>query len=949
MPRLVPVVLSLLLVSLPGGAAVGDEKQPGWLGVILDGATISRVVPGGPAAKAGLTSGDVLQEIDGRKIATLEDVRTALGKRSAGEEVAVRYRRGEAEATTKVVLGKRGDSPFPFPPGGPETLDTPPHYDRERDPLPLAASLKAGLAWLASEQEESGMLPAGPAFPGYSQRFHVAVTSIGGMALMLDPGHEAAAEKALRFVLSCGHADGYVYFRAPSFKGMWEHGFATQFLAEMLLRKRSRGEETSKIEKALRRAVALIERVQNLEGGWGYRAMPDPHAEVGPGAAMLDALLLARKGGIPVRKRTIERGLQSQCALMLPPRPETTQGEWRSFSYEANAFTVASLLGWKDRPDTKVYLEALRSVSPEGYFATFTESTRMRGVYWATGNHTLGLFYTALAFRRLGESRAEEFAKWHERVAAGLAKMQREGGAFKGWFGDVYGTAFTCLTLGARTGKLAQFAADGVPVARKEIDAAGAPAIALEGERKLAIGAFLSAAKSRHGWKGLSATRDSVGLKEGATEWSPTDLEAFLPAGPVPVGREWEVPAETVERLFSPFHPHVRGVMAARATAFEKGTLTLELRALVKFGEASASHVQTTSFDGTARIDAANGQFLSLTLETISGCTRVRQGRGRYVTLNDVHLRLASGEAPAGAAPDKPSTGGKLLVGNVDAKEPVAATPEEVHLGLKAHPNISQARPFWLFVPGGLAEGSKPPLVLVFHRRGRLRSFSARQVFGGKDLEIYAGKDLAAWKDLAAKEKFALLVPLGEPDILWMGMAWRTGDRGRLVTALLDAAAGMHAFDRSRVYLVGTGEGAHAALATAVRMGGGIAAVAACNPPLFTGALSKGDIVYPETAAGLAAASKGRRPPMLVLAGTRDTELSAQSHRNLAVKTARYQDSSRIPAAHIRKAVDVLVKAGFEIEFVTIDTRHYAPLPDERVEEVWNWLSKRRVPEGDGK
>ena len=45
--------------------------------------------------------------------------------------------------------------------------------------------------------------------------------------------------------------------------------------------------------------------------------------------------------------------------------------------------------------------------------------------------------------------------------------IKREDGAFKGWFGDVYGTALACLTLGTGSGKLAHFEAGGEPVQAK--------------------------------------------------------------------------------------------------------------------------------------------------------------------------------------------------------------------------------------------------------------------------------------------------------------------------------------------------------------------------------------------------------------------------------------------------------------------------------------------------
>ena len=69
------------------------------------GATISSVTPGGPAAKAGLRSGDVVVAIDGR---TVLDADTAIvdirGEHRPGDTVTVTYLRGGTQRTTRVTL-----------------------------------------------------------------------------------------------------------------------------------------------------------------------------------------------------------------------------------------------------------------------------------------------------------------------------------------------------------------------------------------------------------------------------------------------------------------------------------------------------------------------------------------------------------------------------------------------------------------------------------------------------------------------------------------------------------------------------------------------------------------------------------------------------------------------------------------------------------------------------
>lgn len=989
-------VCLLLVLSPLAGFAGEDEAEPrerGFLGVTLDGTTIRVVQPETPAARAGLEPGDVLVAVDDAEIGSIEDLRAVLADRYAGDEIALRVRRGEEVIEKTVVLAPRPKAPagslppgVQLPPGvdlPPEILerlrkrmrqpiDAPRHYEHEGEVLGPEESLRAGLGWLAAQQEEDGKLPAGEAYPGYPQRFHVAVTSLGGLALLLDPAFEEAAEKALSYVLSCSHDDGYLYDSSPSFKGMWEHGFGTLFLAEMLRHQRAQGEDTTDLEAALRKAVALIERVQNLDGGWGYRALPDPHAEVGPGAAMLDALLLARRVGVPVQERTIRRALKSQAALMLPPRPETVQGEWRSFSYEANAFVLASLLGWKERPDTAVYLEALESVAPEAYFRAYTETTVMNGVYWATGNHTLGLLYSALAFRRLGEAHADAFGAWHADVAARLAEVQRADGAFKGWFGDVYGTAFACLTLGARSDRLAWFhAAAGTPTEAPAGPAGEGAPPALDETRALRVTASLQEASTRHRWSGLEATVEGVGLQAGRTALPAALLRTLLPtSGPLTPGRRWAVPAGTVARLFQPFHETVRGRMEAEVVGREGDRVDVALRALVKFGPESGSHVLTTSFSGTMQLDAAAKRITALDLDTISGCIRVKQSQaGRstsYVALNDIDLEVHGRDAEAGAlpaapegaedAPRQPAAGRGvdvgLLDGTFEVHEAPATTREEVDLGLRPVPGTSAQRPYWLFVPEAYDPAVLPPLLVVLHRRSRLGSYRSGQAFGAQDLERYAKRDLESWRQLAEEEGCLLALPLGDVDILHMGLSWQTREHTRLLDALLESVGTTHAFDPTRVYLAAQGEGAHAALATALRRGEAVAAVTLANPPLFDGESripwgsgGKRTLVLPEPVPDLLAEASARKVPVLLLAGNVDTELDLDGHAVSSLPDcSRYQDTSKIPSSHLKRMAGLLEKAGHKVRFEEFEGRHVDPFPRAKVKEAWSWLRGHRLP-----
>ncbi len=69
------------------------------LGVRLDGLTVKAVVPGSPAAKAGLRAGDVFLEAAGRKLETLRDLFMALFRSRGKVEVLVQRKEKKVKLT----------------------------------------------------------------------------------------------------------------------------------------------------------------------------------------------------------------------------------------------------------------------------------------------------------------------------------------------------------------------------------------------------------------------------------------------------------------------------------------------------------------------------------------------------------------------------------------------------------------------------------------------------------------------------------------------------------------------------------------------------------------------------------------------------------------------------------------------------------------------------------
>jgi serine protease Do len=71
------------------------------------GALVTEVDGGGPAAVAGLQPGDVIVELDGQPVKTIEDLLSALRRTRAGAQIPVKFLRGSAQEQVSVTVGER--------------------------------------------------------------------------------------------------------------------------------------------------------------------------------------------------------------------------------------------------------------------------------------------------------------------------------------------------------------------------------------------------------------------------------------------------------------------------------------------------------------------------------------------------------------------------------------------------------------------------------------------------------------------------------------------------------------------------------------------------------------------------------------------------------------------------------------------------------------------------
>jgi dienelactone hydrolase len=93
-------------VGEKAAAAVRRLGRTPYLGVVFagEGATVSQVAAKGPAANAGVQPGDVVVQLGGTKVTSLQEVRRVLQGHDAGDKLALEVRRGGTSVMLTVEL-----------------------------------------------------------------------------------------------------------------------------------------------------------------------------------------------------------------------------------------------------------------------------------------------------------------------------------------------------------------------------------------------------------------------------------------------------------------------------------------------------------------------------------------------------------------------------------------------------------------------------------------------------------------------------------------------------------------------------------------------------------------------------------------------------------------------------------------------------------------------------
>jgi hypothetical protein len=293
-------------------------------------------------------------------------------------------------------------------------------------------AIKKGLDYLASRQQEDGSFAGG----GYSR--NVAVCALTGMAFMASGStpmrgpYGLATRRCVDYILSKAADSGLVNDEGSSSHGpMYEHGFATLFLAEaygMTMRR--------DIREKLAKAVRLIVETQNDQGGWRYQPVKS-EADISVTVCQMMALRAAKNAGIfvpnEVRNRCIEYVKKSQNddgGFMY-----MVHGGGSAFPRSAAGVVALYSAGYSG-PEVEKGLAYLMKHLPKGD----------TGV----GHYFYGHYYAVQAMWHAG---GDWWKKWYpavrdELVAVGSPHRQREDGSWTdASISAEYGTAMACIIL----------------------------------------------------------------------------------------------------------------------------------------------------------------------------------------------------------------------------------------------------------------------------------------------------------------------------------------------------------------------------------------------------------------------------------------------------------------------------------------------------------------------
>jgi hypothetical protein len=298
------------------------------------------------------------------------------------------------------------------------------------------AAVERGLAYLASKQARNGSFGGGGGYG--SATGHAGITALAGLAFMSAGNlpsrgkYGQTVQRCLDFILASTQESGLIA-ADNSHGAMYGHGFATLFLGEVY--GMSPDEE---VKEKLQKAVKLIHKTQNREGGWRYNPVP-VDADISVTICQVMALRAARDAGIKVEKQCIDMAIQYVRRCQNPDGGFSyIAGQGSGSGFARSAAGVASLYyaGVFEGNDLKRGLDYLKQHNERG--PGFPDGG-MEGMYF------YGHYYASQAMFLGG---GDYWAGYYPGIRDQLIRRQnRTTGSWTGEAGDDYATAMALIIL----------------------------------------------------------------------------------------------------------------------------------------------------------------------------------------------------------------------------------------------------------------------------------------------------------------------------------------------------------------------------------------------------------------------------------------------------------------------------------------------------------------------
>lgn len=316
-------------------------------------------------------------------------------------------------------------------PSAPVSAQNTPTIDEFTDALQVA--IDKGLEALAGMQASDG------SFGGRFGR-NVAITSLSALAFMADGNlpdrgkYASQVQGALDYVLSCSAESGLIADEAVT-SPMYGHGFATLFLGEIVGMNAGGVEspESQRAHEALVKAVRLIERTQNQQGGWRYNPVPFD-ADVSVTICQVMGLRSARNAGLEVSSDVIDKAVKYVRDCQNPDGGFRYQLDPGMSGWARSAAGVATLY-YAGIYEDKAIDEGLDYIKVVG----------MPGLTDEQPHKWYGHYYAVQAMYLAG---GEHWSAWWPAAREDIVSAQSRAGSWSdSSFGDDYATAMALIVL----------------------------------------------------------------------------------------------------------------------------------------------------------------------------------------------------------------------------------------------------------------------------------------------------------------------------------------------------------------------------------------------------------------------------------------------------------------------------------------------------------------------